>query len=491
MAATNGHTNGASTGTSEPLSWTTFSNTINGKLETTQKTRHSINPATGEAGPDVPLSTPDDVERAVAAAQVAFGTWAEVPYTERRVAVLAYADAIAAEKESFSQMLTKEQGKPLKFARVEMDLTVHWLKTIANLELPEERIVEGDREIVVRYTPLGVTVGIVPWNYPILLAASKIAPCVVTGNPIIIKPSPFTPAGDLKLVELAQRFFPPGVVQCLSGDDNLGPWLTAHPVPAKISFTGSTLTGKKVMESAAKTLKRVTLELGGNDPAVVLDDVDIEDVAPKVAGLAFLNSGQICLALKRVLVHESIADKFLAAMVQATQQLKVGPGDDPDVYLGPIQNSMQYERVKGFFADIEKENWKVAVGGSNPDGPGYFITPTIIDRPKDDSRIVKEEPFGPIVPLITFKTDEEAIKKANDTHMGLGASVWSSDTERANRLAQKIQAGTVWVNTHFELDPRVPFGGHKESGVGSEWGLPGLKSFCNSQTLFLKRNTNV
>lgn len=249
---------------------------------------------------------------------------------------------------------------------------------MAGLELPTEEVAnEKDHKIVVRYTPLGTVVGIVPWNFPILLCVSKIAPAVVTGNPIIIKPSPFTPYGGLKLVELAQRYFPAGVVQGLSGDDNLGPWLTSHPGPAKISFTGSTATGKKVMESASKTLKRVTLELGGNDPAVVLDDVNVKEVAAKIATLSFLNSGQICLALKRIFVHEKIFDEFRDAMVEHTKTLKVGEAHEEGVFLGPIQNSMQYERVKGFFSDIEKEKLNVAVGGKNPDGPGYFIVSVI------------------------------------------------------------------------------------------------------------------
>ncbi|RVX67768.1 hypothetical protein B0A52_07696 [Exophiala mesophila] len=193
------------------------------------------------------------------------------------------------------------------------------------------------------------------------------------------------------------------------------------------------------------------------------------------------------MAIKRIFVHESIVDKFRDALVEATKNLKVGPGTDEGVFLGPVQNAMQYERVKGFFDDIEKEKWNVAVGGKNPEGKGYFITPTIIDRPKEDSRIVVEEPFGPIVPLLTFSSDEEAIHKANNTQYGLGASVWSGNIERANRIAQRLQAGNVWVNGHSELDARVPFGGHKESGIGVEFGISGLKSYCNSQTLFLKK----
>jgi len=278
------------------------------------------------------------------------------------------------------------------------------------------------------------------------------------------------------------------VLQALSGDDNLGIWLTAHPIPAKISFTGSTATGKKVMESASKTLKRVTLELGGKDPAIICDDIDIDDVASKIATFAFLNSGQICFAIKRILVHEKIIDEFRNALVKHTKLLKVGEGNEEGVFLGPIQNSMQFEKVKGFFADIEKEGMTVAVGGKNPGGKGYFITPTIIDRPAEDSRLVLEEPFGPIVPLLSFSNDEEAINKANNMFYGLGASVWSKDIKRANNIAQQIEAGTVWVNCHFEMYPNVPFGGHKQSGIGVEQGLAGLKSYCNSQTLYLRKS---
>jgi acyl-CoA reductase-like NAD-dependent aldehyde dehydrogenase len=277
-----------------------------------------------------------------------------------------------------------------------MDFTLQILRTATSFDLPTEEIVnDATRRVIVRYVPLGATVGIVPWNYPILLACGKIAPALLTGNTIIIKPSPFTPYGGLKLCELGQRFFPRGVLQCLSGDDRLGPWLTSHPGPKKISFTGSSATGKKVMASAAGTLKRVTLELGGNDPAVVLDDVNVEEVAPKIATLAFLNSGQICLALKRVYVHENIFEKFRDAMVEFTKTLKVGEGNEEGVFLGPVQNRMQFERVSGFFEDIEKEEQKVAAGGIKPDGKkGYFVKPTIVENPKDDSRIVVEEPFG-------------------------------------------------------------------------------------------------
>jgi len=310
----------------------------------------------------------------------------------------------------------------------------------------------------------------------------------VTGNTIIIKPSPFTPYCDLKLVELAQDFFPPGVIQVLSGDDNLGPWLTAHPDVDKISFTGSTATGKKVMQSAAGTLKRVTLELGGNDPAIVCGDVDIESTAQKIATMAFLNSGQICIAIKRIYIHSSIYNEFRDAMVRFTKTLTVGNGLEDGTTHGPLQNSMQYERVQGFFADIEKQKWTTAVGGKNDDNAkGYFIQPTIIDNPEDGSRIVIEEPFGPIVPILSWSDESEVIARANNTNMGLGASVWTRDLAQGKRIAEQLEAGSVWVNSHMEVSPNAAFGGHKQSGIGSEWGLNGLKAFCNAQTLFLEK----
>ena len=377
------------------LDFTTFQNTIDGKLTSTKSTRHNINPATKQPNAEVPVATPEDVDTAVAAARKAFTTWSKTPYEERQKAVRDFAAALASYREEFANLLVAEQGKPLHLAQGEIDSGSAWLNGLAKYKVEDEIVEEdSDREIIVRYTPLGVCVGIVPWNFPVQLCCGKIAPAVLTGCTIIIKPSPFTPYCDLKLVELAQQFFPPGVIQCLSGDDSLGPWLTAHPGIDKISFTGSTFTGKKVMESAAKTLKRVTLELGGNDPAIVCADVDIETTAQKIATLSFLNSGQICLALKRIYIHESIYEKFRDAAVAFTKTLKYGEGHEEGIFLGPIQNKMQFERVSGFFEDIEKSGQKVAVGGSVDGSKGYFVQPTIIDQPKDDSRLVVEEPFG-------------------------------------------------------------------------------------------------
>ncbi|RMD42245.1 hypothetical protein DV735_g2917, partial [Chaetothyriales sp. CBS 134920] len=476
--------------TYKKVEFTTFYNVIDGKLVSTEHTRHGINPATGKPNPEVPIATKEDVDAALEAAKKAFPGWAATPIAERRKALVALADAVLAQKDEFIKLLIAEQGKPTFLANTELDGAINGLRKTAELELPELVREEETRILKVRYTPLGVAVGIVPWNFPIMLTVSKLAPAVLAGNTVLIKPSPFTPYTGLKVVELAQQFFPPGVVSVLSGDDGLGPLLTAHPIPQKISFTGSTFTGKKVAESAAKTLKRVTLELGGKDPAIILDDINIAEVAPKIAQSSFLNSGQlqqVCLAVKRIFVQESIIEPFRDALVAATKHLAVGPGTEPGVFLGPVQNSLQYEKVKTFFDEAHKEKQTIAVGGVNPTGDGYFITPTIIDRPAENSKLAREEPFGPIVPLLSFKTEEEAIAKANNTSYGLGASVWSSNVERANKIAERLEAGSVWVNSHLNLDPTLPFGGHKESGIGIEGGVGGLISYTNSQTLYLQK----
>ncbi|KAM0250497.1 hypothetical protein ACHAQJ_008620 [Trichoderma viride] len=466
-----------------------FVQIINGKSAPTERSHHGINPATLKAKPDVPVATQDDLDRAVDAAKEAFKKWSKVPYEERKAAVLAWADAVESLREEFRDLLISEQGKPIPQADAETDAAVAWIRGMSSIKLPEDIIEDNEKHTVItRYTPLGVVAAIVPWNFPLLIATGKITPALLTGNVIIVKPSPFTPYGGLKLVELAQQFFPPGVIQSLSGDDSLGPWITSHPGIDKISFTGSTNTGKLVMQSASKTLKRVTLELGGNDPAIIFPDVDVDKVAEKVALYSFLNSGQVCLNLKRIYIHESIYEEFRDAMVKHIKAYTLGDGSHAGVSHGPLQNSMQYERVKTFFDDIEKQGWKVAVGGKIEPSNGYYIAPTVIDRPPEDSRIVVEEPFGPIVPLLSWSSEEDVIARANNSSMGLGASIWSNNIEKAARIGREIEAGTVWINTHFEISPFVPFGGHKESGIGTEWGANGLKGYCNAQSMFVNKN---
>ncbi|KAI8220734.1 putative aldehyde dehydrogenase [Colletotrichum sp. SAR 10_86] len=479
----------AANGTSK-LDFTKFYNVINGKLETTPKTRHGLNPSTLEPLAEVPLSTAEDVDRAVQAARAAQEAWAETPYEERKKAVAKLGDLMEENLNEFAVMLSKEQGKPIGFAQFEISEAIKHFRGVPTLPFPEEVVSDDpDRRVITRYVPLGVAVGIVPWNFPILLAVGKICPALITGNAFILKPSPFTPYCDLKIVELAQQVFPPGVFQALSGDDNLGPWLTSHPGVDKVSFTGSTATGKRVMESCAKTLKRVTLELGGNDAAIVLPDVDIKAVAPKIVTLALYNSGQVCIAIKRIYIHESIYDELLTEMANVVNSFPVGDGQQEGTMLGPVQNQMQFERVKDLLKDIEEQKHKLAAGSTAPasNGKGYFITPTMVDNPPDNSRIVVEEPFGPVFPVLKWTDEKEVIQRANNTDMGLGASVWSKDLEKAQAIAKKLKAGNVWINTHLELQYDAPFGGHKQSGIGYEYGAGGLKAYCNAQSMFITK----
>jgi len=373
------------------------------------------------------------------------------------------------EKE-FTELLCRETGKPRAFANSEIVLAKEWMGHHTSLDLPVEKYEDDVKVITTRFVPLGVVGAICPWNFPVLLSVGKISPALITGCTVIVKPSPFTPYTALKLVELSQEIFPPGVVQVLGGDDKLGPMLTAHPGIAKISFTGSVATGKKVMEACAKTLKRITLEMGGNDPCIVYPDIDMDKAVPEVTMGCFWNSGQVCVATKRIYIHESIYTEFVKRMVEFTKNIKVGNSDE-GVLLGPIQNSMQYEKVKGFFADAKKNSYKFAIG--NPDvapSNGYFIQPTIIDNPPNDSRIITEEPFGPIVPTQPWSDEEEVIARANNTNAGLSASIFTKDVTHAEQVALRLETGNVFINSSSKPVPQAFFSGHKESGIGGEWG---------------------
>ncbi|KAI1141049.1 aldehyde dehydrogenase [Hypoxylon sp. FL0543] len=471
----------------------TFGNVINGELSLTPgKTRHTVNPATLENNPEVPLSSVQDVNRAVEAAEKAAKLWRKVPWNERASAIQRYADAIEERTEDFVQILIKETGKPITWARHEFSTVVRYLRGFCELSLPEEVIEDTrEREVVIRYTPLGVVVGIVPWNYPVQLSCVHMAPALLTGNAYIWKPSPHTPYCSLKVAELGQRFFPPGVLQALSGDNDLGPLLAEHPNVQMVCFTGSTEAGKKVLASCSKTLKRVVLELGGNDPAIICADVDPASVATKIAYVSFCHSGQICVAPKRIYVHEAVYDAVLAAMVSFVQTLKLGV--DEDAHGGPISNKDHFERVKDLLADVESSKLTVATGSTKPlsNMSGYYLTPTIIDNPPDDARIVVEEQLGPILPLMKWSEEADVIYRANNTHTGLGASVWSRDPEQAKRLANQLQAGNVWVNTHAELQTSTPYAGHKQSGLGISMGVDGLKAFCNVQSMYARPHDGV
>ncbi|KAK8017002.1 aldehyde dehydrogenase-like protein, partial [Apiospora rasikravindrae] len=468
-------------------------NIINNELVPSTTTRHSIDPSTGKPLWEVPVATKDDLDNAVKYAREAFTTWSTTTFQQRAELLLRYADAIEANREALEKLHTMEQGKPLSLSKTEFDLTLIWLRAFATMEIKDEVLEDTEeRTIYATFPPLGVCGGIVPWNWPILLGLGKMGPALVTGNCFIMKPSPYTPYCDLKLGELAMSVFPPGVVQVVSGDDELGPWMTEHPGIDMIAFTGSIATGKRVAAACAQTLKRCVLELGGNDACIVCDDVDLTRCVPKIATLAFLNTGQICMLPKRIYVHETIYDAFRDAMVTFTREnIRTGGGFEEGVVVGPVQNRMQFESVKDMYAEVHRSGLKTALEGGVvvEEGPGssngYLITPCIVDNPPDTSRIVLEEPFGPIVPLLKWRDEDAVVARANDSVTGLGASVWSRDVARAERMARRLSAGSVWVNSHFDVAPHVPFGGHKESGIGMEWGVMGLKSYTKPRSLWV------
>jgi acyl-CoA reductase-like NAD-dependent aldehyde dehydrogenase len=335
--------------------------------------------------------------------------------------------------------------------------------------------------------PLGVVCAIAPWNAPVSLAMWKVAPALVAGNTMVLKPSPFTPRSTLKVGEVLRDVLPPGVLNVVSGKDPLGASMTAHAVPRKISFTGSVATGKKVAAAAAPDLKRVTLELGGNDPAIVLDDVDVDAVVDKLFWGAFQNNGQVCSAIKRVYVPEKLHDQIVEGLAERARSVKVGAGGEPDVKLGPINNRPQFDRVSELVADALAGGAVAAAGGKAIDGDGYFFEPTILTGLSDGSRIVDEEQFGPALPVVSYRDVDDVVDRANGTHFGLSGSVWGTDVDRATAVANRLECGTAWINTHLALAPHQPFGGAKWSGIGVENGTWGLLGFSEPQVIHTAR----
>ena len=446
-----------------------------------------VNPATASAFARAPDATPEQLDLAVTAARRAFEKWRAVSGEDRRAILRGFAAAIRTQTQALAQLLTREQGKPLAASIREIEATASRIEGLLSLELVPETMRSDERgRVLLDYQPLGVVGAIAPWNSPVLLGVQIAAQALVTGNSVILKPSPFTPLATLKLGEIAAQALPRGLFNTLSGGNELGRWMTQHAGIDKIGFVGSIATGKSVMASGASSnLKRVSLELGGNDAAIVLADADIDAIAPKLFWSAFLNSGQRCMAIKRVFVHESLADRLGSALVRLAKQVKVGEGFEPDVELGPVQNRPQFERVLGLIEDALERGGRALVGGAALDRPGYFIAPTIIAGVAEGARLVDEEQFGPVLPLLTFTDVEAAVARANATRFGLGGSVWGADPRRAADVARRLDAGTVWVNAHGGSDPGIPFGGFKESGVGRGLGLMGLKSYVEPRVLHL------
>lgn len=447
-----------------------------------------VNPATREPVATVPDVSRDQLDRAVAAARAAFPGWRGTALEERQRIVKAMAARLAAHADAFARLLTREQGKPLSEAQYEIGASIHWLSEVAGQSPPVEVVADdAERRIETRHVPLGVVGGIVPWNFPMSLAIWKIAPALVTGNTLILKPSPFTPLTLMKFVELVDDLLPPGVLTIVTGGDRLGPWITEHPGIDKISFTGSTQTGRAIMRSASETLKRVTLELGGNDPAIVLPDADVDTVVPRLFWAAFTNNAQFCLAAKRIYVHDGLYDRFADAFAAYARAVRSGNGADSGTQMGPIQNEPQFRRVAQMLADARSEGVRFLTGGDVEESPGYFIPVSIADDPPEGSAVVREEAFGPILPLLRYSSIDEVVRRANDSIYGLGASVWGADLALAQQVADRLEAGTVWINTIHELSPAFAFGGHKQSGIGVENGIAGLLEYTNAKTVIVNK----
>ncbi|ENO88510.1 aldehyde dehydrogenase family protein [Thauera linaloolentis] len=455
----------------------------------TARRRPVINPATGAAFASVPVAGPEHLDAAVAAARAAFPAWRALSWDARQARLEDLAGSMQRARDELADLLTLEQGKPRHSAAAdEVDYAIGWLREVVTRRLTDEVLEDTPRHRVEKScVPLGVAGLIVPWNFPLCLAVWKLAPALITGNTAILKPSPHTPLTALRLAELAEGILPPGVLTVLTGDDELGRWMVEHPGIAKISFTGSVATGRKVMAGAAATLKRVTLELGGNDPAIVLPDADIDAVVPRLFWGAFGNSGQWCVGIKRLYVHDDIYPRLLAALADYARGVQMGDGMDPASQLGPLQNAGQHARVLGLLADCSARGFRFALGGGAGPGPGYFVPPAIVDNPPDDSRVVREEAFGPLLPVLRYRDFDDVVRRANDTEYGLGASVWGRDLALARALAGRLEAGTVWINEVYVHGVDFPFGGHKLSGLGVEHGAEGLAAYADVRVFMSSR----
>lgn len=464
-----------------------FNLTIDGRAYRTAARFDVINPATGKPAGTAPNATAADLDAAVAAAKAAFAMWSQTSDADRQAACGAVAAVLGDHAEELAALITAEQGKPLNGlgSRWEMGGAQAWAGFTAGLSIPV-KVIQDDNagRVELHRKPLGVVGSITPWNFPVMIAIWHILPALRTGNTVVIKPSPLTPLATLRAVELMNTVLPAGVVNIVTGDDtavNLGAAMSAHPDIRKIVFTGSCATGQKVMQSAAATMKRLTLELGGNDAGIVLPDADPAAIAEGLFWGAFINNGQTCAAMKRLYVHDSIHDAVCDALVAYASKIPVGNGTEEGSVLGPIQNRMQFDKVARLVADGAARG-KVLLGGAQ--GEGLFFPPTIIAGLRNGDPLVDEEQFGPALPVIRYTDLDEVIAAANDSPNGLGGSIWTSDLEKGRKLALRMECGSVWINKHGAIQPNVPFGGVKASGLGVEFSDEGLAEYTDLQAVF-------
>lgn len=449
--------------------------------------RAILDPATEEVIGHVAEQGIEDLDRAVRIAREAQPRWAARPERERRDLLLRAADAVEAAAEPLAELLSREQGKPLNGpnARFEVGGCAAWMRATAGFDLEEEVLVDdGETYATLAWQPVGVVGAIGPWNWPMLISIWQIAPSLRMGNTVVVKPSEYTPLSVLALVHVLNTVLPDGVLTAVPGGRDVGGGISGHPDIDKIMFTGSTATGKKIVEAAAATLKRMTMELGGNDAGIVLEDADPRAIAEGLFWGAFINTGQTCAALKRLYVPAALYDEVCAALTETARSMPMGVGLDEDNVLGPLQNRQQFQVVDRLVEAAKADGARVLTGGDpDRDAPGFFYPTTLVADIDPQNPLVVEEQFGPALPIIRYEDLDWAIEQANALDVGLGASVWSSDRVRAREVAARIQAGTVWINSHGTIDPRIPFGGIKESGFGVEFGVEGLKNVAEPRVI--------
>lgn len=465
---------------------TDYALTIAGKSVHTAETFAVINPFDESVVGHAPRATLDHLEQAVAAARAAFPAWAAQP-DEVRVAKL-HEIAVLLEQHAaeLAHLNTLEQGKPLAGigSNFELGACVAWTRATAGLSLADEAIPDdAGNTIRVTRKPIGVVGSITPWNFPLCIAIWHVMPALRVGCTVVIKPSPHTPLGTLRLVELLNGILPGGVLNVVTGDAEIGDRMSAHPGIDKIVFTGSTPTGKRIMERAGSTLKRLTLELGGNDAGIILPGTDVEPLLERLFWGAFFNGGQTCSGLKRMFVHssqyEDVVEKF-AAFVRTVKQ---GNGLEEGVMIGPLNNRMQFDKVASYVDEARAKGARIVTGGVRPDGPGFIYPLTVVADVTDDMLLVCQEQFGPAVPILSYETVDEAVERANALEWGLGGSVWGNDVDEAAAVVTRLECGTAWVNQHSNLHPLAPFGGVKASGLGTEFNVEGLKEYTTIQVL--------
>lgn len=445
------------------------------------------NPATSEIVALAPNASPEDLQSAVSAAQNAYRSWSQQSDSQLVEACISVSRKIESHSEELAKLVTLEQGKPLNGmgSRWEVGAAQVWAQSTAMLSLSPEVIQQDDKgRIELTRKPLGVVGSITPWNFPLMIAVWHVLPALRTGNTVVMKPSPNTPLATLRLAELMNEVLPPGVVNCVCGDDkslNIGASMATDATIRKIAFTGSCGTGQKIMQSAAHTMKRLTLELGGNDAAIVLADVDPEEVAENIFWGAFINNGQTCAAIKRLYVHDRVHDAICDRLARLAHDVPVGNGMDEASLLGPVQNRLQFEKVSSL-VEAAKQSGTLLAGGAP--GQGLFYPPTVIAGLKDGDALVDQEQFGPALPIVRFTDEDAALAAANRSQNGLGGSVWSRDLDHAKSLARRMECGSVWINKHGALHPNAPFGGTKASGLGVEFGRDGLLEYTDAQVVF-------